>query len=50
MQGKTVQQLNRFSGLVCWEWIEQLCSGGQEEVRRNSLGYGAILSAALGVF
>lgn len=47
MQEDTVNQLCRFSGLVCWEWIPQLCSGGQEKVQRTASGYRAILSASL---
>jgi len=47
MQEDTVNQLCRFSGLVCWEWIPQLCSGGQGKVQRTALGYGDVLSASL---
>lgn len=50
MQEDTMNQLCRFSGLVYWERIPQLCSGGQEKVRRTALGYGAVLSASLNFF
>lgn len=50
MQEDTINQLCGFSGLVCWEQILQLCSGGQEKVQRTALRYGAILCAALNFF
>lgn len=50
MQEETVKQLCSFSGLVYWERIAQLCSGGQEKVQRTALGYGAVHSASLNFF